>query len=151
VALNATYAFIVPSLRHGAEDATGQIKRDCKVQIPLWMAYILIYSCVRVGHGSQQSNSRSDRDYADFTIPGPFNTRVQNALKAEPTSVKLAGLVGAGGLWYGFGRMLLTLYVNYFQLHSTANRRSEIRQIRRRTRRLDVRAPRKGRGHSHDP
>jgi len=50
-----------------------------------------------------------DRDYADFTIPGPFNTRVQNALKAEPTSVKLAGLVGAGGLWYGFGRMLLAL------------------------------------------
>lgn len=63
--------------------------------------------------------AQSDRDYADFTIPGPFNTRVQNALRAEPTSVKLAGLVGAGGLWYGFGRMLLSLYVNDSQLHST--------------------------------
>jgi len=78
------------------------------------MAYILIYSYVHPGRGSEHSNSRYDRDYADFTIPGPFNTRVQNALRAEPTSVKLAGLVGAGGLWYGFGRMLLALYVNHF-------------------------------------
>ena len=72
-----------------------------------------------MGTRSRHSNSQSDRNYADFTIPGPFSTRVQNALKAEPTSVKLAGLVGAGGLWYGFGRMLMSLYVNKFQLHST--------------------------------
>lgn len=65
----------------------------------------------------RHSNPQSDRNYADFAIPGPFVTRVQNALKAEPTSVKLSGLVGAGGLWYGFGRMLLSLYVNWFQLH----------------------------------
>lgn len=50
-----------------------------------------------------------DRDYADFTIPKPFSTRVQNALKAEPTSVKLSSLVGSGGLWYGFGRMIMSL------------------------------------------
>jgi len=88
------------------------------VQIPLWMAYILIYSYVYLGRGFEHSDLGRDRDYADFTIPGPFNTRVQNALRAEPTSVKLAGLVGAGGLWYGFGRMLLALYVNRFQVHS---------------------------------
>jgi len=68
------------------------IKRDNKIQIPLWMAYILVYS-----------------DYADFTIPLQFSTRVQNALKAEPTSVKLSSLVGAGGLWYGFGKMIMSL------------------------------------------
>ena len=88
------------------------------MHIPLWMAYILIYSYVQLRRGSGRSNLAHDRDYADFTIPGPFNTRVQNALKAEPTSVKLAGLVGAGGLWYGFGRMLLELYVNNLRLHS---------------------------------
>ena len=78
----------------------------------------LLVSALCFGHGPEHSNLGHDRDYADFTIPGPFNTRVQNALRAEPTSVKLAGLVGAGGLWYGFGRMLLALYVNHFQVHS---------------------------------
>ena len=99
------------------------------MQIPLWMAYILIYSYVRVRNGSKYSDSRYDRDCADFTIPGPFNTRVQNALRAEPTSVRLAGLVGAGGLWYGFGRMLLLLYVNHFQLSSNGGRESMIRNF----------------------
>ena len=84
----------------------------------MWMAYILIYSCVHPRRGSDIRDLGHDRDYADFTIPGPFNTRVQNALRAEPTSVKLAGLVGAGGLWYGFGRMLLGLCVNQFRVHS---------------------------------
>jgi len=82
----------IPDMGHLEGGSERDIKRDSKVQIPLWMAYILIYS-----------------NYADFAIPGPFVTRVQNALKAEPTSVKLSGLVGAGGLWYGFGRMLLSL------------------------------------------
>jgi len=102
------------------------------VQIPLWMAYILIYS-----------------NYADFAIPGPFITRVQNALKAEPTSVKLAGLVGAGGLWYGFGRMLLSLYVNQLRLHNRSGSIISTSQIRRPTRRLNVRAAREGGRHSH--
>lgn len=95
------------------------------------MAYILIYSYVALKMSSKHSNSRLDRNYADFTIPGPFTTRVQNALKAEPTSVRLAGLVGAGGLWYGFGRMLLSLYVNQFQLHSTSGATIRNSQIRR--------------------
>ena len=75
---------------------------------------------VRALNDFERPNLAHDRDYADFTIPGPFNTRVQNALRAEPTSVKLAGLVGAGGLWYGFGRMLLALYVNDFLPHSNS-------------------------------
>lgn len=49
------------------------------------------------------------RDYADCTVPNPFNQRVRNALNAEPRSVKLSGLVGSGGLWYGFGRMIMGL------------------------------------------
>jgi hypothetical protein len=44
VARNAMYAFTVISPRRGVDGFTGQIKRESKVQIPLWMAYILIFS-----------------------------------------------------------------------------------------------------------
>jgi GINS complex subunit 3 len=50
-------------------------------------------------------------DYTDFTIPTPFNTRVRNALNAEPRSVRLSALVGGGGQWYGFGKMIAQLWV----------------------------------------
>jgi hypothetical protein len=54
------------------------------------------------------------RDYADFTIPPPFSSRVRNALNAEAKSVKLSALVGAGGLWYGFGKIIMQLSVPHF-------------------------------------
>lgn len=65
------------------------------------------------------------RDYADFTIPPPFSSRVRNALNAEARSVRLSGLVGQGGLWYGFGRMLMGLYVRIriLPLHHTLKTR----------------------------
>ena len=66
-----------------------------KVQIPIWLAYTVIYS-----------------DWAEFNIPSPFGLRVRNALKAEPTSVRLSNLVGAGGLWYGFGKTIMEMYVS---------------------------------------
>lgn len=50
-------------------------------------------------------------DYAGFAIPPPFSARVRNALKADARSVKLANLVGQGGVWYSFGRMIMRLYV----------------------------------------
>jgi hypothetical protein len=49
--------------------------------------------------------------FADFNMPQPFAPRVKNALDAEPRSVRLSNLVGAGGLWYGFGRMVVRLWV----------------------------------------
>jgi hypothetical protein len=49
------------------------------------------------------------RGFADFNMPQPFMPRVKNALDAEPRSVRLSHLVGAGGLWYGFGRMVTRL------------------------------------------
>ena len=52
-------------------------------------------------------------DWADVATPVAFGTRVRNALKAEPRSVKLSSLVGAGGLWYGFGKMIAEMYANY--------------------------------------
>ena len=66
-----------------------------KVQIPIWLAYTVIYS-----------------DWAEFNIPSPFGLRVRNALNAEPTSVRLSNLVGAGGLWYGFGKTIMEMYVS---------------------------------------
>ncbi|KAL4241356.1 DNA replication complex GINS protein PSF3 [Abortiporus biennis] len=68
------------------------IKPLSKIQVPMWMAYILIYS-----------------DYADFNIPPAFSARVRNALNAEPRSVKLANLVGQGGVWYSFGKMIMKM------------------------------------------
>jgi len=65
------------------------IKSLTKIPLPMWLAYIFLYS-----------------DWADLATPVPFGARVRNALKAEPRSVKLSSLVGAGGLWYGFGKMI---------------------------------------------
>ncbi|KAF8528980.1 GINS complex, Psf3 component [Hysterangium stoloniferum] len=71
------------------------IKVGTKIQLPYWMASILLLG-----------------DYADFTIPAPFSSRVKNALNAEPRSVRLSGLVGGGGQWYGFGKMIAHLLQN---------------------------------------
>jgi hypothetical protein len=51
------------------------------------------------------------RGFADFNMPAPFAARVKNALNAEARSVRLSNLVGAGGLWYGFGRSIAKLCV----------------------------------------
>ena len=59
-----------------------------------------------------RSSSKSQhRGFAKCNVPPAFAQKVRNALNAEPRSVKLSGLVGTGGLWYGFGRMLLDLWV----------------------------------------
>ncbi|KAF4619210.1 hypothetical protein D9613_005601 [Agrocybe pediades] len=52
---------------------------------------------------------RYESDWAEFNIPAPFNSRVRNALKAEARSVRLSNLVGAGGLWYGFGKTIMDI------------------------------------------
>jgi GINS complex subunit 3 len=49
------------------------------------------------------------RDWAQMVVPPAFGIKVRNALKAEPCSVRLSSLVGAGGLWYGFGKTIMEL------------------------------------------
>ncbi|EPT03088.1 GINS complex Psf3 component [Fomitopsis schrenkii] len=90
--IQCTFKVDIPDMGHLDGGNERDIKALSKIQVPMWMAYILIYS-----------------DYADFTIPPPFSSRVRNALNAEARSVRLSGLVGQGGLWYGFGRMLMGL------------------------------------------
>ncbi|KAF7985192.1 hypothetical protein HWV62_7800 [Athelia sp. TMB] len=48
-------------------------------------------------------------------MPAPYGSRVRNALKAEAKSVRLSSLVGAGGMWYGFGSTMAEMYA---ELHS---------------------------------
>ncbi|TFK55858.1 GINS complex Psf3 component [Heliocybe sulcata] len=90
--IQCTFKVEIPDMGHLDGGSERDIKPLSKMQIPLWMAYILIYS-----------------DYADFSIPAPFNARVRNALNAEARSVRLSGLVGQGGSWYGFGKMIVRL------------------------------------------
>ncbi|KAA1466277.1 GINS complex, Psf3 component [Dentipellis sp. KUC8613] len=90
--IQCTFKQDIPNLGHLDGGNERDIKAGSKIQLPLWMTYILIYS-----------------DFVDFTIPPPFTARVRNALNAEAKSVQLSGLVGAGGLWYGFGKSLMKL------------------------------------------
>ncbi|KAG7445875.1 uncharacterized protein BT62DRAFT_932219 [Guyanagaster necrorhizus] len=82
----------IPDLGHLWGGSERDIAAQGKYQIPMWMAYIVIYS-----------------DWAEFNIPTPFGNRVRNALNAEPRSVRLSSLVGAGGLWYGFGKTIMDM------------------------------------------
>ncbi|KAG2077614.1 hypothetical protein BDR04DRAFT_1088700 [Suillus decipiens] len=90
--IQCTFKVDIPDMGHLAGGSDRDIKSLTKAPIPIWLAYIMLFS-----------------DWADFTIPSPFGTRVRNALKAEPRSVKLSNLVGAGGLWYGFGKMVMDI------------------------------------------
>ncbi|GLB33607.1 putative GINS complex protein [Lyophyllum shimeji] len=82
----------LPNLGHLGGGSDRDIAALSKIQLPLWLALIIIYS-----------------DWADFNIPTAFGPRVRNALKAEARSVRLASLVGAGGLWYGFGKAIVDI------------------------------------------
>ncbi|KAH9940559.1 GINS complex Psf3 component [Amylocystis lapponica] len=90
--IQCTFKVDIPDMGHLDGGNERDIKANSKVLVPMWMAYILIYS-----------------DHVDFTLPPPFSSRVRAALNAEARSVRLATLVGQGALWYGFGRMLMRL------------------------------------------
>ena len=86
-----------------------QIKALSKVQLPFWLTPMLLMSFVTPStipprERFDQQNPHSD--FADCAVPPPFNQRVRNALNADPKSVKLSGLVGSGGPWYAFGKMI---------------------------------------------
>ncbi|TDL29469.1 GINS complex, Psf3 component, partial [Rickenella mellea] len=94
--LQCTFKIDIPDLGYLDGGAERDIKALSKLQLPFWLVPMLLHS-----------------DYADCTIPPPFSQRVRNALNAEPRSVKLSGLVGSGGLWYGFGRMIMRQLDDY--------------------------------------
>ncbi|KAF8525372.1 hypothetical protein JB92DRAFT_3087343 [Gautieria morchelliformis] len=90
--LQCIFRVDVPGLGYLDGGTEEDIKVNTKIQLPYWLASPLLVA-----------------DYTDFTIPTPFNTRVRNALNAEPRSVRLSALVGGSGQWYGFGKMIAQL------------------------------------------
>ncbi|PFH50543.1 hypothetical protein AMATHDRAFT_80766 [Amanita thiersii Skay4041] len=82
----------IPDMGHLGGSTDRDIVQNAKLQVPVWLAYIVLYS-----------------DWADLVMPTPFIPRVHNALKAEPRSVRLSTLTGAGGSWYMFGKMIMDI------------------------------------------
>ncbi|KAF7301455.1 Dna replication complex gins protein psf3 [Mycena indigotica] len=85
----------IPDMGHLGGGADRDIKKGTNLQLPIWLIYTVILS-----------------DWADMIMPPAFGAKVRNALNAEPCSVRLSGLVGAGGLWYGFGKTIMELLDN---------------------------------------
>ncbi|CAA7260153.1 unnamed protein product [Cyclocybe aegerita] len=90
--IQCTFKHEIPNMGHLGGGSERDIAVLSKLQLPIWLAYTIIYS-----------------DWAEFNIPAPFGSKVRNALKAEARSVRLANLVGAGGLWYGFGKTIMDI------------------------------------------
>jgi len=90
--IQCTFKHDIPGMGHLGGGTERDIAMLSKIQLPLWLAYTVIYS-----------------DWAEFNIPAPFGSRVRNALKAEACSVRLSNLVGAGGFWYGFGKTIMEI------------------------------------------
>ncbi|KAJ3790547.1 hypothetical protein GGU11DRAFT_762955 [Lentinula aff. detonsa] len=82
----------IPEMGHLGGGSERDILPLSKRQIPIWLAYIIVYS-----------------DWADFDIPQPFSNKVRNALRAEPRSVRLSNLVGAGAGWYVLGKTIMDM------------------------------------------
>ncbi|KAE9410259.1 hypothetical protein BT96DRAFT_961739 [Gymnopus androsaceus JB14] len=75
----------IPEMGHLGGGSERDITAQSKRQIPLWLAYIIVYSY-----------------WADFEIPQPFS-------KQKPRSVRLSNLVGAGTGWYVFGKKIMDM------------------------------------------
>ena len=121
-AASVTYAFTDPSLRvhHTQTLVLDQIPEQSPTAT---LASLHSHIFVREDHRTRSvcaihthTSLSLSRDYADFTIPPPFSSRVRNALNAEAKSVKLSALVGAGGLWYGYGKIIMRLSVPHSRL-----------------------------------
>ncbi|PPQ95487.1 hypothetical protein CVT26_008515 [Gymnopilus dilepis] len=90
--IQCTFKHAIPGMGHLGGGSERDIAVLSKMQIPIWLAYTIIYS-----------------DWAEFNIPQPFSSRVRNALRADACSVRLSNLVGAGGSWYGFGKTIMDI------------------------------------------
>ncbi|KDQ20738.1 hypothetical protein BOTBODRAFT_151621 [Botryobasidium botryosum FD-172 SS1] len=90
--IQCTFKLDVPNLGYLEGGEEKDIKTNSKIQLPHWLAPTLLY-----------------QDWVDFAIPPPFSLRVRKALNAEPRHVRLSSLVGGGGQWYSFGRMIVEL------------------------------------------
>ncbi|KAG8813279.1 DNA replication protein [Serendipita sp. 411] len=90
--IECTFKLDIPGLGYLDNGADEDLKALTKLQLPYWLAPTVLYA-----------------DWAEFNMPRPFNSLVQNALIAEARSVKIGALVGENGRWYTFGKMVVDL------------------------------------------
>lgn len=90
--VQCTFRQKIPDMGHLGGGSERDISESQKIQLPVWLAYTVLYS-----------------QWANFNIPGPFSQRVRNALRADACSVRLSNQVGAGSTWYGFGKTIVDL------------------------------------------
>ncbi|CAG7848247.1 SubName: Full=Uncharacterized protein {ECO:0000313/EMBL:CCA67002.1} [Serendipita indica DSM 11827] len=91
--IECTFNIEVPGLGYldnAADEHVKALHRDD--QLPYWLAPTMLYT-----------------GWAGFNMPRPYNGLVQNAVVAEPRSVKIGALVGENGRWYAFGKMVVDL------------------------------------------
>ncbi|KIM27302.1 hypothetical protein M408DRAFT_330182 [Serendipita vermifera MAFF 305830] len=90
--IDCTFQLEVPELGYLDNSADENLKALTKLPLPCWLAPTMLYA-----------------EWASFNMPRPFNNLVQNAVVAEPRSVKIGALVGENGRWYSFGKMIVDL------------------------------------------
>lgn len=101
----------VRRVRHERADLTSKIDQSSKQNADPILALIHHVILVRTFpfHPPAFVLIYHSREWAVPVIPTPFAAKVRNALNAEAKSVRLSSLVGAGGLWYGFGKMVMDM------------------------------------------
>ncbi|KAJ7431281.1 hypothetical protein B0H11DRAFT_129348 [Mycena galericulata] len=99
----------IPDMGHLGGGAERDITRSNTLQLPIWLVYTVVLSYVLCRYLIQCKLEQTASDWADMIMPTAFGNKVKNALKAEPCSVRLSSLVGAGGLWYGFGKTIMEM------------------------------------------
>lgn len=90
--IECTFNIEVPGLGYLDNAADEHLKPLTRLQLPYWLAPTMLYT-----------------GWAGFNMPRPYNGLVQNAVVAEPRSVKIGALVGENGRWYAFGKMVVDL------------------------------------------
>lgn len=61
------------------------------------------------------------REWVEVTIPTPYSTKIKKALDADARNVRLSTLVGGSGTWYGFGKLIVDLWVILHDAQPLAN------------------------------
>jgi len=92
-----TFELTVPGLGFLDGNMGGDMKKDSKVELPIWLGEMLSLS--------EMMNTSS---LVTLSIPTPLSPRVFNALKADPRTVDLRSLASH---FYNLATRLLEMYV----------------------------------------
>ncbi|KAJ6539140.1 hypothetical protein B0H19DRAFT_1222449 [Mycena capillaripes] len=99
----------IPDMGHLGGGGERDITITNTLQLPIWLVYTVVLSCAFSTVFMRSTLIMNEKGLGRHDHAPAFGSKVRNALKAEPCSVRLAGLVGAGGLWYGFGKTIMEM------------------------------------------